>query len=100
MPVQEVTCDEQLPERLPEPNEAALHGFLADALNFSPPRPLPGVPPFGGGSLFGGGGSVMGSPLSRLHDAEHQMFYGGPFADLGSAAFPDLADSFSFGCFT
>ncbi len=109
LPVQEITCDEQLPERLPEPSEAALQGFLVDALNFSPPRPLLGVPPFGGGvppfsgggSLFGGGGgSVSGSPLPRLHDAD-QMFYGCPLGDLGTAAFTDLAESsFSFGCFT
>lgn len=101
---QEMMCDEQLPERLMESNEAALQGFLADALNFSPPRPLlPGISPFGKGALggtFGAGGSLAGSPLMRLHEGDAQMFYGGPLGDL-STAFPDLADSsFSFGCFT
>ncbi|BDA42965.1 hypothetical protein COCOBI_03-8580 [Coccomyxa sp. Obi] len=100
---QEMICDEQLPEQLPEPNEAALQNFLADALAFSPPRPLSGTVPsfFGGGSFLGGGGdggSLAVSPLPRL---EHQMFYGGPLGDLGAAAFTELADSsFSFGCFT
>ena len=101
--VQEMICDEQLPDQLPEPNEAALQHFLADALAFSPPRPQSGTaPPFycGGSFLDGGGdgGSLAVSPLPRL---EHQMFYGGPLGDLGTAAFVDLADSsFSFGCFT
>jgi hypothetical protein len=55
---------EQLPDNLPENlPESGLHGFLTDALNsFSPTPLLPGCT--FGGSL---GGSLVGSPLRRLH---------------------------------
>ncbi len=101
--IQEMICNERLPEQLPEPNEAALENFLADALAFSPPRPLPGTAPsfFGGGSFLDGGGDGGSLAVSPLPCLDHQMFYGGPLGDLGTAAFNELADSsFSFGCFT
>ncbi|CAL8467392.1 g6929 [Coccomyxa elongata] len=100
---QEMICNERLPEQLPEPNEAALENFLADALAFSPPRPLSGTAPsfFGGGSFLDGGGDGGSLAVSPLPCLDHQMFYGGPLGDLGAAAFTELADSsFSFGCFT
>jgi len=91
-------CKEQLPDELQEePHDASLQVFLADALNLSPQPAMPST-------LFGGsfGGSLLGSPLSRLEPPEHhQMFYGGSLADLSASSFNDIADSsFSFGCFS